>query len=301
MQGPGVDRLHHLVRGARRAEVRDRRSALDRIRRVHLDVAAGDVTAGAENPAVRDDGGAGPVQVARVGRRGLPLCVRHGGPRQPEAVILEVPHERVVAAQELHAVRVVDEREEPEPVADLVQDDGDEIDLAARRIAVEAVVPGVRKRARRAERAVELRADVGLRREVRAAELVRERLGVPRVRDQRAGEVGVYGRRASLAEHRARGAARERVHRRRDGDRHRAHELGGPHVGRVLEGGEPLGTERRRDVPAHRCDHGRIVEAFARIVGVDDGDGRGASRAEGEQEREHAPEEPARHHSGDWP
>jgi hypothetical protein len=227
------------------------------------------------------------------------LRVGHGGPRRRRpAVVLEVQHVGVVpAAQEL-AVRLVDEGEEAEAVTDLVEDDGDEVDLAAARVAVEAVVPGIRERAGRPDRAVERRADVGVRRRVvRPAELVRERLRIPGLGDRRAAEVGVHGRRPGLPEDRARPAARERIHVGGHRDRDGARELRAPDVRRELERGEALRAERRRAVAADRRDDGRVVEALARPVAVDDGDGRGAPGAEADQQRERDPCEPDADHS----
>jgi hypothetical protein len=71
-----------------------------------------------------------------------------------------------------------------------VDHDAQEVDLAARRIAVQAVVPDVGERARRPDRGVELRDDVFLGRiQVDASQFVRERRREPRVAAQRSVEV----------------------------------------------------------------------------------------------------------------
>ncbi len=298
-----VDGFHALVGGARAAEVRDRRAGLDRIRRVHLHVAARHVPAARENPAVRDDRHARPVQVAGVLRGRGPLRISHRGPRETETVVLEIAHEGVVAIAGARAGRVVDEGEKPEAVPDLVQHDRHEIDPAAGGAAVEAVVPRVRERAGRTDRAVERGPDVVLRRgKVRARELVRERLRIPGARDRRPGEVGVKRLRTRLSEHRARRTAGERVHIGPDSDGHRARELRAPQIRRVLERVQALRAERDTGVATDRRGGRRIVETLARAVEVDDGDGRRVACAEAEQQgerREEAVDAPdARHSAG---
>jgi hypothetical protein len=112
-------------------------------------------------------------------------------------VVLEEFHEDVVAGVEALTGRRRDEGLETEPVADLVQHDRDEVELAAAGVAVETVVPRLRKRARRPDGAVEARIDVVVgRAEIDAGDLVGKRLWVVRVREGRVGEIEVRGPRA---------------------------------------------------------------------------------------------------------
>ena len=285
----GVERLHRLVRGARGAEVRDRGAGLDRVRCVHLHVAVR-VGAGQKDGAVRHDGRAHPMQVVRVLRRGRALRVGHRGPQHAGAVVLEVQHVGVVMRIETRPGRRVDEGLEAEAVPELVQHDRHEIEAAHGPVSVEAVVPGPRERAGRADRAVEGRGDVVRGRLVRTRELVGERLRVPGAGHERAREVPVDRGRARLPERRARRVAGERIHLRADADRHGARELRAPDVGGILEGRQPLRTEGRGAVAALRRDRRRVVEALVGSVQVHDRHDRGLdpTRArQGGEKREH--------------
>ena len=272
--------------------MRDRRAGRERRRRVHLHVAAGGMAAGGERRRRRHHGAPRPVQVGVVDRRGRALGIREARPGEPEAVILEELHEHVVAVVVPGAARERDVGLEAEPVAELVEDDRHEIELRCAGVAVEAVVPRPRKRAGRADRAVEGGGDVAVARgEVRAGELVGERLGIVRVRVRSVGEVVVDGVGAGRAEGRARGGAGERIHRGVDLDGDAARQLGAPQAGGIRERVEPLVAERRPGVSADRTHRGRVVEALAGAVVVDDGDrgGGGGARGpcgEGEQDAE---------------
>src|SRR4029077_7575232 len=130
--------------GKQRVQVGDRGAESEGGLRVHQDVAARMPSAG-EARAGGDDVRAGPVQVARaaraVDRRRLALDVRHRRPGLGGGVVLELPHVDVVESRRLRTAREVHERGETEAVPELVERDGHEIELAAPRVAVEAVVP----------------------------------------------------------------------------------------------------------------------------------------------------------------
>jgi hypothetical protein len=102
------------------------------------------VASGAEDAPRRDRRAARPVEIRVVDRRRGPLRVGHVRPGEPEAVVFEELHEGVVFVVEAHAGGRRHVRLEAEAVADLVQHDRDEVELAPPRVAVETVVPGVR-------------------------------------------------------------------------------------------------------------------------------------------------------------
>jgi len=165
-----------------------------------------------------------------------------------------------------------------------VKCDADQVDVA-RRVAVEPVVP-----ARAAEAgavvdvAVEDGLDVVAGGKVHAGELVRQRLRVPGVRQRRAGEVGVCRQRPGLTEPAVGRVAGERIEVCRDLDLDRAVEQAAPEIGGVLECDQPLSSPRGAAVAADGGNRCRIVEAFPRIVRVDDGNGGGLCPCEAGRE-----------------
>src|SRR5205807_6159266 len=95
-----------------------------------------------------------PVQISRVLARRHALGIRHGGIELPGGMVFEVEHEGVVEVERFGACHEVDEGEEAESVTQLMQNDAEQVDLGARRIGVEAVIPAPRERAGGADGAV---------------------------------------------------------------------------------------------------------------------------------------------------
>jgi len=278
--------------------VRDGRSHGERRGRIHPDVAARVLAGGQIAGASGDRRAPGPMQVAVVLRGSGALRVGHRGPCLPGPVIFEELHEHVVerGRAETDARRHVDERLESEAVSELVQEDGDEIDQPS-RIAVEPQVPAARLQAPgRADLAVELGEDVVGARLIDAADLVRERLRVVRVRKRGVREVGVQRYRTGTAQNRTRGVAGLWVELCADDDRDVAGEDVSPDRSRVVEHVQPLLAERHTGVAGDRSPRRWIVEALTGAVIVDDGDGRGVGAAgdERQQGSEHERQQAAR-------
>ena len=88
----------------------------------------------------------------------------------PGAVVFEIAHKRIIGPRKLCAGSQIHEGLKAQAVSKLVQDDGDEVDLDAQRLLVQAVIPGKQKRAGGTDRAIEYcndvvaaRIEVGLR------------------------------------------------------------------------------------------------------------------------------------------
>jgi len=282
--------------------VRDGRSHGERRGRIHPDVAARVLAGGQIAGASGDRRAPGPMQVAVVLRGSGALRVGHRGPCLPGPVIFEELHEHVVerGRAETDARRHVDERLESEAVSELVQEDGDEIDQPS-RIAVEPQVPAARLQAPgRADLAVELGEDVVGARLIDAADLVRERLRVVRVRKRGVREVRMGGSRPRRAQRRAERVAGEIVDGGVDLDRHRAGQLRRPEIRRVRERIQALNAERRPQVSADGRHRRRVVESFVRAVVVDDDDGRRLDGRHYVRGQEQGQQPGGPHHSPAW-
>src|SRR5262249_56519102 len=131
-----------------------------------------------------------------------------------------------------------DRGDDREPEHQLVQGDGDQVELAAGQwwTSVEAVVPRAPEAAAPVvEGAVERRAHVGLPRvEVHAGERVGKGRGVIRPRHERTGEVPPKGSRPRPPQRRATAPAAEGAEARRDENGDVAREDAPPDVGSVL-------------------------------------------------------------------
>src|SRR5262245_56676584 len=126
--------------------MRDRGAGRLRIWGVHAHVIPH--RASRQHAAGRLDVGTYPVQIPRVRARRDALGIGHTRiVGWAGAVAFEVEHKRVVETQELCARRQVDEGQKAQPVAQLVHNNADEVDLVAWRVRVEAVVPDVWERA----------------------------------------------------------------------------------------------------------------------------------------------------------
>ena len=217
-----------------------------------------------------------------------------GGRHLVPVLAAHVVHEEAVPdeglAREVEPVRLVGRGEEAQAMAELVQEYGQQVDAARALVAVEAVVPRTGGQATRgADERVELRDDVIIDRvEVGPGEPVRLRAGVPRRRERGVREVGVEHVRTRRAEHTGADTARQRIERRLDADRDRALQHGIPDLAGLDERVQPLLADRGARVAADRCGRGRIVEALARAIEVDDDEGRtcgGGGAAECDEQR----------------
>ena len=179
MQRPGIERFHDLVRGEHRVPVRDRGGGLRRIWGEHPNVITH--LAGRQHAAGRLDVATDPVQIPRVRARRDALGIGHTRiVGRAGAVAFEVEHKRIVETQELCARRQVDESQEAQPVAQLVHNNADEVDLVAWRARVETVVPDVWERAGSPDGAVKGGADViVVRVEVTAMQGIGQGVGIP--------------------------------------------------------------------------------------------------------------------------
>jgi hypothetical protein len=140
MERPGVARFHNLVRRERCIPVRHRGARLRRIGSKHLDMVTH--LAGGQDSAGRPDVGARPVQVARVYARGDALGIAHAGiVWRTGAVVFQIEHERVVETRIFCPRRQIDEGQESQPMTQLVQEDGNEVDPVGWSVRVQPVVP----------------------------------------------------------------------------------------------------------------------------------------------------------------
>ena len=100
---------------------------------------------------LRADGGPVPEDVARVHVRCGALGRRHVGPVFADRLVEDHGLEDVGLIEKFGARRVVDQGQESKTVAELVEEDGDEIEAVA-VLGVEAVVPGPSSRGSRSAR-----------------------------------------------------------------------------------------------------------------------------------------------------
>ncbi len=122
---------------------------------------------------------------------------------------------------------------EAQPVTELVENNGHEVILTGRRIAISPVVPV-------GERAVEIRADVTERwLEIDPGTRVRQRREIPGIGFGRTGEIADHVRRARRSQH----VRSERRELRVDDDGHRARNQVGPDIDRRLKRGLRLRSE----------------------------------------------------------
>ena len=186
--------------------------------------------------------------------------------------------------------RLVDEVGESQPVAELVEEHGDEIGVGA-VVGVEAVVPAYAAEACRVtvQVAVEARDDVvGVRvrrsrSQVGRRELVGQGNGVPGIGEACVRKVGEDLNRTCRTENRGGRRAGERVERRLDEDVDVAVDQVAPPVGGELERVQPLLPNGGASVATHRSRGRRIIEPLASAVVVDDGKGGCGGRTRGQQ------------------
>ena len=202
---------------------------------------------------LRAHGGPVPEDVPRVHVRRGALGRRHVGPVLAGRLVEDHGLEDVGLIEEFGARRVVDQGQESETVAELVEEDGDEIEAVA-VLGVEAVVPG---RALEAtglpDAGVEPHRDVvRTGDQVGPRELVRQRRRVPRAAQGSVRRVGDDGVRKRAAERPLVRRAGQRIEGRADADLDGSVEQLAPDLGRALERDQTLLADGRAGVAADR-------------------------------------------------
>nr|AUN35567.1 hypothetical protein [uncultured bacterium] len=226
---------------------------------------------------------ADPDFLAVTSRRRDDLRSRHLRPELAGSEVFLERHVDVVQPRGADAGRLVDPVRESQAVRELVHEDVQEVRLVCRRVAVEAVVPRrALDAARRADVAVEECGDVGtvdqraIRRggialvEVDAGHRVREGGRVDRVHRDAGLEVDLAVPCAGLRERAARGRAGKRGERAQHRDGHVALQHAAPELQRAAVRDDALLAQRGAGVSADGSGGGRIVEADARGIHVDE-------------------------------
>ena len=194
-------RFHELVRGQDCIEVRDRGASLYRVGGEDSRVTG--VETGVQEPSARLGGSWAPEDhLASVDRRGDALGIGHAGPPACRPVP-EPPLVGIVKTGKLRAGAQVYERQDANPVADLVEHHGVEVDGPGRSRGADAIPPaGGTQAGRVVDIAVEGGADVALSRiQVDASPGIGGGLHVPGGRQRSPREVAMHRDRPGTPQH----------------------------------------------------------------------------------------------------